>query len=245
MFSIANLKRKLITKLFRLRRSGLQRYFNSKPIPQQGKSPEDILLDRVYTLPNAITLSRILASPLLGLAIVYDMQTVALGGCALAAFSDWLDGYIAKNYNQKSHFGSLLDPLADKVIIGTLAIALCYKGLLPLPLCGIILGRDLVLITGSFIIRYRTLPRGVKFFDYSHSSMFSIAPSLLSKVSCPHCKSYEFSSCFVAGKHWSAVYATLLVIRMFCSRPHSGCLFRAPLVCNRNFDNYFRRWVFE
>lgn len=46
-------------------------------------------------------MARISLSPLIGYTIVMDMKDVALLGCIVGAFSDWLDGYIAKNYNQK------------------------------------------------------------------------------------------------------------------------------------------------
>jgi cardiolipin synthase len=123
-----------------------------------------------------------LASPFLGAAIAYDMKGVALGGCLLAAVSDWLDGHIAKNYNQKSYLGSLLDPLADKLVIGSLTIGLTIEELIPYELSTVIVGRDVLLIAGSIWMRYCTLPPGVKFFDYSHSSMFSIAPSTASRI---------------------------------------------------------------
>ena len=47
-----------------------------------------------------ITMSRIVASPLLTFAIANDMKEAALVGCAVAAFTDWLDGYIARKWNQ-------------------------------------------------------------------------------------------------------------------------------------------------
>ena len=56
--------------------------------------------NELYTIPNMITISRIAASPLLGIAIAYDMKLAALSGCAMVAFSDWLDGYYARKYNQ-------------------------------------------------------------------------------------------------------------------------------------------------
>jgi cardiolipin synthase len=154
---------------------------NNKPKSTTTKiSQED--LKRIWTVPNAITVCRIVASPLLGVAIAQDMKEVALCGCFVAAFSDWLDGYIAKNYDQKSHLGSLLDPLADKLVIGALTTGLAYKAMIPLELCALIIGRDSVLIIGALYMRYKTLPIGVGYWEYSHASMFTIAPSLLSKV---------------------------------------------------------------
>ena len=58
-------------------------------------------LNRILTVPNAITACRILCSPLITYAIVEDMKEIALVGCVVAGISDWLDGYIAKNYNSE------------------------------------------------------------------------------------------------------------------------------------------------
>jgi len=129
-----------------------------------------------------ITISRILASPGLAMAIVYDMKEIALGGCLLAAFSDWLDGFIAKNYNQMTVLGGMLDPIADKVMIGSLTCGLAWKGLMPVELASVIIGRDVVLIIASFAIRGYEKPDGAPFFDTTYSATFEIIPSALSKV---------------------------------------------------------------
>jgi len=136
----------------------------------------------LWTIPNMITISRIAASPGLALAIVYDMKEVALVGCVVAGFSDWLDGYIAKNYNQMTVLGGMLDPIADKIMVGCLTGGLAWKGLLPMELAAVILGRDAVLIAASFAIRAYERPAGSPFFDTTHSATFEIVPSTLSKV---------------------------------------------------------------
>jgi cardiolipin synthase len=53
------------------------------------------------TIPNIITVCRILGSPFIMIAIANDMKKTALFGCIIAGFSDWLDGYIAKKYDMK------------------------------------------------------------------------------------------------------------------------------------------------
>lgn len=137
----------------------------------------------INTIPNILTMSRIVASPGLSLAIAYDMKLVALGGCVVFGFTDWLDGYIAKNYNQQTRFGAFLDPLADKILICALSVGLAAKGLLPLSLLGVWLGRDVALITASFTKRALDRPEGSHFFDTTSSATFVIKPSELSKVS--------------------------------------------------------------
>lgn len=136
----------------------------------------------IYTIPNMITMSRIVSSPFLTYAIINDMKYSALIGCCIFGLTDWLDGYIAKVYNQMSVLGAFLDPVADKVFVGALSIGLCYKGLIPLGLASIIIGRDVILIIGSFILRIRERPAGSPFFDTTYSATFEIAPSTLSKI---------------------------------------------------------------
>lgn len=136
----------------------------------------------INTIPNIITMSRIVASPLLSLAIAYDMKAAALGGCILFGFTDWLDGYLAKKLNQQTVLGAFLDPMADKVMIGALTIGLVAKGLIPIELAWVILGRDLTLIAASFALRAMERPAGSHFFDTTDSATFNIVPSDLSKV---------------------------------------------------------------
>lgn len=136
----------------------------------------------LWTIPNIITLSRIIASPGLALAINYDMKAVALGGCLLFGFSDWLDGFIAKRFNQATVLGAFLDPVADKFMINALTVGLAMKGLVPVELASLYLGRDVLLIGLSFYIRYKDMPKGAPFFDTTYSATFQIIPSDLSKI---------------------------------------------------------------
>lgn len=136
----------------------------------------------INTIPNIITMSRIISSPLLSIAIAYDMKITALSGCIIFAFTDWLDGYLAKKLNQKTVLGAFLDPVADKILIGSLTIGLVVKGLLPISLAGIMIGRDITLIIASFILRAKEKPFGAHFFDTTNSATFNIVPNELSKV---------------------------------------------------------------
>lgn len=143
---------------------------------------EKLNSSRIYTIPNIITMSRIAASPIISIMIVCDMKEEAFYLCILAAFSDWLDGYIAKNFDQSTTLGAFLDPLADKIMIGSLTLGLTAKGLLPMPLACIILGRDIFLLAASFYIRMIERPPNTPFFDTTYSATFEITPSLISKV---------------------------------------------------------------
>mmetsp|Transcript_17117 Transcript_17117/g.38672 ORF Transcript_17117/g.38672 Transcript_17117/m.38672 type:complete len:264 (+) Transcript_17117:66-857(+) len=134
------------------------------------------------TIPNIITISRIIASPGLSIAIAYDMKMVALGGCVLFGFSDWLDGYLAQRLNQRTVLGAFLDPMADKVMIGAIAAGLVAKGLMPLQLAAVIISRDMLLVGCVFAMRAKDRPAGAPFFDTTSSATFDIVPSDLSKI---------------------------------------------------------------
>ena len=152
----------------------------SSSTPQKMKI--EALREEIWTIPNIITYLRMGVSPLLGMAIVYDYKSVAVLGCAVAGFSDWLDGYIAKNYNQMTVLGGMLDPAADKIMITCLTIGCAMKGIMPVELAALFIGRDVFLLGGSFILRAREMPPGSPFFDTTHSATFEIIPSTLSKV---------------------------------------------------------------
>jgi cardiolipin synthase len=138
----------------------------------------------IWTIPNIITFSRIAASPGLVYAIANDMKEVAFGGCIIFAFTDWLDGYIARNYNQMTKLGAILDPLADKIFIGSLTLGLCMKGLLPPELAGVYIGRDVAILTCAFAMKLKQRhTQGISFFDTSSTSeSYDVVPSVLSKV---------------------------------------------------------------
>ncbi|KRA40294.1 CDP-diacylglycerol--glycerol-3-phosphate 3-phosphatidyltransferase [Devosia sp. Root635] len=82
-------------------------------------------------VPNLITIARILAIiPIVWLVMQGDivLRLVALVIYVIAAASDWLDGYLARAWNQYSPFGRMLDPIADKLLVGILIAALAWDG---------------------------------------------------------------------------------------------------------------------
>src|ERR1700743_2087702 len=81
----------------------------------------------MYSLPNALTILRILLVPVFAVAFVMPgdvARVVAILVFALAAISDWLDGFAARKLKAGSDFGRMLDPIADKVLV---AVALMMR----------------------------------------------------------------------------------------------------------------------
>src|SRR5947209_5881433 len=74
--------------------------------------------DRVFTIPNILTLSRIPLAVALFACIAYERWLAALLVFGTAALTDWLDGVLARRLNQMSALGRNLDPLIDKVLVG-------------------------------------------------------------------------------------------------------------------------------
>jgi cardiolipin synthase len=96
-------------------------------------------------LPNAISLARLLAVPLIGWLIVREAYGWALVAFALAGASDALDGFLARVLDQRTALGAALDPAADKLLIVTALFALGWVGLVPAWLVWVVFARDLVL----------------------------------------------------------------------------------------------------
>ncbi|RSH87960.1 uncharacterized protein EHS24_000483 [Apiotrichum porosum] len=132
--------------------------------PKESKpAPAEEIHESPYTLPNALTLARIASCPFLAYSIVHGNFEVATGLLVAGGFTDWLDGYLARKWNQKSVLGSVLDPMADKTLMTTLVVTLTYKGLLPLPLALLIFGRDFALSMWAMYVRYISVPPPVGF----------------------------------------------------------------------------------
>lgn len=121
-------------------------------------------------LPNIITGLRLLAVPPVALLLWFGEYKYALVVFAFAGVSDGVDGYLARRFNWKSHWGAIMDPLADKLLLVTTAAVLAFKGLLPLWLFVLVLGRDVMLVGGAALYRVWFGP-------------FVVQPSVLGKLS--------------------------------------------------------------
>ncbi|GLB41648.1 putative CDP-alcohol phosphatidyltransferase class-I family protein [Lyophyllum shimeji] len=138
----------------------------------------------IYTLPNALTLSRILACPVLGWSIVQGDFHLATALLVYAGLTDLADGFLARRYQKQTVLGTILDPAADKTLMTTLTVTLAMKGLLPTPVAVIILGRDVILSLSAFYIRYTSLPEPKtlsRYWDFTLPSA-EIRPTRISKI---------------------------------------------------------------
>jgi cardiolipin synthase len=90
-------------------------------------------LDRILTAPNVITMVRLLCIPVfLWLLFGLHEQTAAAILLAVLGATDWVDGYVARRFGQVSTFGKVLDPTADRLLVGTAVISIMVYGAVPL-----------------------------------------------------------------------------------------------------------------
>ncbi len=108
-------------------------------------------MKQLLTWPNMLTGLRFAMIPLLVVLLMWEQTTlialIAWAVFALAAFTDWLDGYLARKFECETVLGKLMDPLADKLLVTAGLIMLIPLGRIPAWVCLIIIGRE-IFITG-------------------------------------------------------------------------------------------------
>jgi CDP-diacylglycerol--glycerol-3-phosphate 3-phosphatidyltransferase len=127
----------------------------------------------IWNLPNALTILRILAIPIIVLLLFYPGKMASLFASIIflfAAITDGLDGYIARRQNIVTTLGKFLDPMADKLLVITSLIMLIHLGRVPAWIVAIIAGREIavtglraiainegIVISASRLGKYKTL----------------------------------------------------------------------------------------
>ena len=113
----------------------------------------EVVHDRVLTVPNAITLVRLLGLPLFGwLLLAADRPAAAFWTLAVVASTDWIDGYVARRFDQVSRIGKLLDPLVDRVVLVTAAIVLMAADVVHPGIIAALVVRDAAVLGGAFAL---------------------------------------------------------------------------------------------
>lgn len=112
-------------------------------------------------VPNALTIVRFAAIPVFAWLYLRAGDGAAWGAgvfFAGAAITDQIDGFLARRWHVESRFGTIADPLADRLMIGTAVVLMWATGRIPLLVAAVVVGRDLALVAG-----YRLLnPRGLE-----------------------------------------------------------------------------------
>ncbi|HET9649770.1 MAG TPA: CDP-alcohol phosphatidyltransferase family protein [Microlunatus sp.] len=118
--------------------------------------------DRVLTLPNVLSALRLAGVPfVLWLILGPQADVLAVVVLAVSGATDWLDGWIARRWHQRSRIGQVLDPLADRLYILATVLGLALRGLIPWWLVIVLVARDVVIASLVPALRtrgYSTLP---------------------------------------------------------------------------------------
>jgi cardiolipin synthase (CMP-forming) len=107
--------------------------------------------DRVFTVPNALSLARLFMVPLVVALLLARADVPAAAFFVLAAATDFLDGRLARRAGP-TRLGQILDPLADRLMLSSVAVVLAMRGLLPAWAVAILVGRDLLALLGSLVV---------------------------------------------------------------------------------------------
>jgi len=122
------------------------------------------LRENNWTIPNLLTVSRIMLTPGFVMAFVGQRFDLAWILFAIAGFTDALDGTLARLLKQRSTFGAMLDPLADKILLVTSFICLAVQDWIPGWLSILVVSRDIFIVGGLALLHYSgvDVKRGIR-----------------------------------------------------------------------------------
>jgi cardiolipin synthase (CMP-forming) len=124
---------------------------------QRGEVPAEAS-DRVLTAPNVITAVRLALLPVFAwLMLGPEAYGWAWAVLAVIGSTDWVDGYVARRFDQVSRLGKMLDPIVDRLFVATVVVTMLVAGMLPWWLVAVLVGRDVLLLAGALVL-YRGIP---------------------------------------------------------------------------------------
>lgn len=113
-------------------------------------------------VPNFITLGRVLSVPVVFWLLITGQAKAAFMIFVAAGISDGVDGYLAKRFDSRTELGAYLDPLADKLLIVSIYIALGVRGEIPLWLVIAVVSRDFLILAGVMLAWLMDHPMTIK-----------------------------------------------------------------------------------
>jgi len=109
----------------------------------------------MWTIPNLFTLLRVAMTPYILIELARGHYMIAGWTFGAAAFTDTLDGYIARRFGSESRIGQYLDPIADKLLLSSIYIGLMLGLAIPAWLVGVVFGRDIwILLLSGIALRF-------------------------------------------------------------------------------------------
>ena len=109
-------------------------------------------------IPNMICVARIILVAPIVWSLFEERYALALGLILIDGLSDALDGYLARRFDWRTRLGGLLDPAADKLLMFAAFVTLAWVGLVPVWFSAIVVGRDIIIISGSIFYQLTVAP---------------------------------------------------------------------------------------
>lgn len=109
-------------------------------------------------IPNALTVFRILLTPIFLGIVLYEHYRLAFWTFVLGGVSDALDGAIARLLNQRTSLGTILDPIADKIFLSSAVTVIAVMGMVPVWIAIALVSRDVIVISGVVLLQWVGTP---------------------------------------------------------------------------------------
>lgn len=116
---------------------------------------EHVVSERLLTIPNVLSVLRLLGVPVFLWAILSEQDGLALLLLLFSGVTDYLDGKIARQFNMESRLGQFLDPIADRLYILTTLVGLSWREIIPVWLVVVLLAREVVMALMLLYLRSR------------------------------------------------------------------------------------------
>jgi cardiolipin synthase (CMP-forming) len=126
--------------------------------------------DNTLTIPNLISILRLVLVPAVVLAMLQARWDWAFAGFVIAGASDGVDGFIARRFNQQSRLGAYLDPMADKLLLVSVFVVMGFTGQLPLWLVVTMVSRDALIVCAILLSTVMAHPVEIKPFLVSKAN---------------------------------------------------------------------------
>ncbi|PTL74088.1 CDP-diacylglycerol--glycerol-3-phosphate 3-phosphatidyltransferase [Rathayibacter caricis DSM 15933] len=108
--------------------------------------------DRIWTVPNVLSMVRLALVPVFLVLVIEGEDALALLTLVVSSLTDYLDGWIARRFDQMTRLGRILDPAADRLYIFATVLGLAFRELVPWWLVAVLVARDLMLVVLAVIL---------------------------------------------------------------------------------------------
>ena len=198
----------------------------SAPVSQGPTLQEPLVTDRVLTVPNVLSLLRLVLVPVFAWLILTGHDSLALTVLAVSGITDYLDGALARRWGQVSRVGQLLDPFADRLYILSTLLGLAWRDVIPWWLVVALVGRDVLLaLTLPVLARHGYGPPPVHFLGKAATFCLLYAfpllllaqgDSLAARIAAPIAWAFAW---WGTGLYWWAGWLYLRQMRQMISVP--------------------------